>query len=79
MNELMVALTTDGSHRILQILNGPSLGLARLMEQNFVTFLWVGRGGGGWAEMEETNGHLTKHKTLALQRNTMTKFIKKIW
>lgn len=29
--------------------------------------------------MEETNGHFTKHKTLALQRNTMTKFIKKIW
>lgn len=29
--------------------------------------------------MEETNEHLTKHKTLALQRNTMTKFIKKIW
>lgn len=33
----------------------------------------------GWIEMEETNGRFTKHKTLALQRNTMTKFIKEIW
>lgn len=27
------------------------------MEENFVTFLRVGRGGGGWIEMEKTNGH----------------------
>lgn len=67
------------SHRGLQTINGPSLGLARLMEQNFVTFLWVGTGGGGELKWVETNGHFMKHKTLALQRNTMTKFIKKIW
>lgn len=31
------------------------------------------------AAMEETNGRLRKHKTFVLQRNTITKFIKKIW
>lgn len=41
-----------------QTLNGPSLGLARLMEQNFATFLWVPRGKRGWFEMEGTNGAL---------------------
>lgn len=31
----------------------------------------------GWIEMEETNGHFMKHKTLALQRNTMPNSLKR--
>lgn len=51
------------SHRRLQIINGPSLGLARLMEQNFVTFLWVGKGGGGGSKWRKQMGTLrnTRH------------------
>lgn len=51
------------NHRTLQTINGPSLGLARLMEQNFVTFLWVGRGGGGGLKWRKQMGTLrsTRH------------------